>query len=1148
MPFEVTEKNASALEPLFKPWEEPVQHRLPNPERGKAAIIAPGRRPSKVPLVRSIRAEVDGWRRGGYAGVSDTSRTLLNYWFSTEHRVPNEDSNLIPFRYHWAQREAIETTIYLYELRRIRTVAELMFEFGDASIADLALGIPPEEDRWPKDCCKIATGGGKTKVMSLAIVWSYFHSLYEPDSDLARHFVIIAPNLTVYERLKDDFVSDKEHDSVFYRDPLLPEEWKSDFQMQVVLQDEPGGASTTGTVYLTNIHRLYESRDNRVDEEESESGSIFGPPVRRARALDTGAALRDRITSHPRLMVLNDEAHHLHDPDLAWNRAIDALHDQSLSKGNRGICLQLDFTATPKHTNGELFRHIVCDFPLGEAVDAGIVKVPVLGESEELDVYGDKKTPAQQRYSMHLKLGYQTYQRAFEEWSRVRKPILFVMTEDANSANEIAGYLDSDTFPLLKGRVLNIHTRLKGRIKMVMRGGRQVPEFVENETAMKPEDLQVIREWSRELDSRDSKFRCVVSVMMLREGWDVRNVTTIVPLRPYSAKAGILPEQTLGRGLRRMVPLGDTPETVAVVHHPAFRKLYEDELAQEGLDIAFLPIREVFKQTVTIFVHHEKKPVDKLELDVPLISDAITTTAELGELTFEEVREHFRSHFQPLPIGKKKEGTVEYTERHLFTDEIVARMELDAGLLTSAWSAPSYFAQMLGRACRISNPHKVLTPLIERFIGEVLFERGVDVYSGEVDHRMRDLDVMEHIRATFTPLILGKTVRKQERKRLSMGQRLSGWKPYQATSNDKRPAVQAQRTMFNLVPCANEFEQAFTDFLDTAQDVVAFAKNAGPQKLMIDYLRPEGHRALYEPDFIVRLIDGRYYLAELKGKVNELVPLKASAAVEWCKAASQSGPRWAYLYVPYHLFQQSAAATVQELARACEPSLQALLKEVATGQLTLPLEEATARAQADDMFARTLKEAGVERAPEAIEAVLRQAVLLLDHASRSRMPDYGHAFQPLLHPLDEYSLDILEKQLRPRIPASQSEQYNYFNPYLDEKPQRQKILLEKHQRYLRDNLIFGRAIQRLGTLLFCLDYAQQGGWGATGVWRDIQEAFSGPEMARLYGLLEAVNTFRNTHVAHVEAPLNDADEAWKAMREWVRCLSLMHEVANRVAK
>lgn len=1144
MPFEVTEKNASALEPLFKPWEEPLQHRLPNPERGQAAIIAPGRRPSKAPLVRSIRAEVDRWRRGGYAGVSDTSRTLLNYWFSTEHRIRDGEGNLIPFRYHWAQREAIETIIYLYELRRIRTVAELMFEFGDDSIADLALGIPPEEDRWPKDCCKIATGGGKTKVMSLAIVWSYFHSLYEPESDLARHFVIIAPNLTVYERLKDDF----ENCAIFYRDPLLPEEWKSDFQVQVVLQDEPGGTSTTGAIYLTNIHRLYESRDKRENEEEGESGSIFGPPVRRTRALNTGAALRDRIASHPRLMVLNDEAHHLHDPDLAWNRAIDSLHDQSLSKGNKGICLQLDFTATPKHTNGELFRHIVCDFPLGEAVDAGIVKVPVLGESEEIVEQGDKKTPAHQRFAMHLKLGYQAYERAFEEWSRVRKPILFVMTEDADSANEIAAYLDSDNFPLLKGRVLNIHTRLKGRIKTVTRGGRPVQEFVENETAMKPEDLQVIREWSRELDSKDSKFRCVVSVMMLREGWDVRNVTTIVPLRPYSAKAGILPEQTLGRGLRRMEPLGDTPETVTVIHHPAFRKLYEDELAQDGLDIPFLPIREVFKQTVTIFVDHEKKPVSDLELEVPLISDAITTTAELGELTFEEVRDYFRSRFQPLPIGKKKEGTVEYTERHLFTDEIVARMKLDAGLLSNAWSAPSYFAQMLGRACRISNPHQVLTPLIERFIGEVLFERRVDIYSGEVDHRMRDMDVMEHIRATFTPLILRRTVHKQERSRISQGQRLSTWKPYQATSTDKRPAVQAQRTMFNLVPCANEFEQAFVDFLDTAQDVVAFAKNAGPQRLMIDYLRPDGHRALYEPDFIVRLTDGRYYLAELKGKVDELVPLKASAAVEWCKVASQSGPEWAYLYVPYHLFQQSAAATAQELARACESSLQALLKEVATKQSALPLDEATARAQAEEVFATTLKEAGIEKAPPTIEAVLRQAVSLLDHAVRSRMPDYGYAFQPLLRALDEYSLDILEKQLRPKIPVSQSEQYNYFSPFLDDKPRRQKILLEKYQRYLRDNLVFGRAIQRLGTLLFCLDYAQQGGWGVAGVWRDVHEAFSGPEMARLYKILEAVNTFRNTHVAHVEAPLSDADEAWKAMKEWLRCLSLMHEVANRVAK
>jgi len=1135
MAFEVTEKNASALEPLFKPWEEPTMHRLPNPERGKPAIIAPGRRPSKVPLVRSIRAEVDGWRRGGYAGVSETSRTLLNYWFHSEHLVKNDAGEMIPFHYHWAQREAIETFIYLYELRRVRNVAELLFEFGDDQLADLALGILPEQDRWGKYCAKIATGAGKTKIMTLAIVWSYFHSLYEPDSDLARHFVVIAPNLTVYERLKDDF----ENCAIFHTDPLIPEEWKSDFQMQVVLQDEPGGATTTGAIYLTNIHRLYPSRDNRHDDSDETASSIFGPPVVRGRALDTGESLRRRITAHPRLMVLNDEAHHLHDPDLAWNRAIEALHDESLKRGNQGLCLQLDFTATPKHNDGSLFRHIVVDFPLGEAVDAGIVKVPVLGESDELIVRGDKKTPAYERYAMHLQLGYQRYVKTYEELSKVRRPILFVMTESARAANEIADYLDSDAFPLLKGRVLNIHTRLKGRIKKVRRGGREFKEFVENESAMKPDDLRALREMSRELDSPDSKFRCVVSVMMLREGWDVRNVTTIVPLRPYSAKSGILPEQTLGRGLRRMFPLGDMPEMVTVIEHPAFRKLYEDELAQEGLDIAVLPVRQVFKQTVTIFVDHEHKPVEDLEIEIPLVSDAIETTNELQGLTFEEIRDYFQAQFRPLPIGKKKEGPIEYKERHLFTDEIVATMKLDAGLLNNAWSAPAYFAQMLGRACRISNPHQVLAPLVERFITEVLFERPVDLYSGEVDHRMRDMDVMEYIRAAFTPLILDKTVRQQKRRRISRGQRLSAWKPYQATSNDKRPALSAQRTMFNLVPCDNDFEQAFTDFMDIARDVAAFAKNAGPQKLMIDYLKPDGHRALYVPDFIVRVQSGDYYLVESKGRQDELVPLKAAAAVEWCKAASRKDTRWHYLYVPYHLFQQSAAASIDELARACEPSLKALLQELKTKQLALPLEEATARTQADEIFHKTLQAAGIDRPPAEIEDLMRQAVLLLDHAVRSRQPDYAHAFQPLLRPLDEYALRILEKYVKPELPARQGEISAFFDPMLDNLSQRERVLLEKNQRYLRNNLVYGRSIQRLGTLLFCLDYAQQGGWGADGVWQIVERVFSAPQFGELYQCLNKVNQFRNTRVAHVETPLTDEDEAWKAMRAWLACLSRM---------
>jgi type III restriction enzyme len=1136
MAFEITERNASALEPLFKTWEEPTLHRLPNPKKGEPAIIQPGRRPSKCPLVRSIRAQVDGWRRGGYAGVSEASRTLLKFWFNTEHQVEDEDGILVPFRYHWAQREAIETVIYLYELRRVQNAAELLFEFGDETIADLALGINPEDDRWAKYCCKIATGGGKTKVMSLAIVWSYFHRLYEADSTLARHFVIIAPNLTVYERLKDDF----ENCKIFYKDPLLPEDWAADFknQMQVVLQDSSGGASTRGAIYLTNIHRLYESRANG-DEKDSPTSLIFGPAVKRAQALDTGAALRERITSHPRLMILNDEAHHLHDPDLAWNRAIDTLHSQSISKGNAGVCMQLDYSATPKHNNGELFRHIICDFPLGEAVDAGIVKVPVLGESDEIVERGDRHTPAHERYGMHLKLGYQRYAKTFDELRKVRKPILFVMTEDAEAANEIAAYLDSEQFPLLKNRVLNIHTRLKGRIKKVIRGGREIKEFVENETGMKPDDLRELREMSRELDAKDGKFRCVVSVMMLREGWDVRNVTTIVPLRPYSAKSGILPEQTLGRGLRRMFPAAETPEMVTVVHHPAFRKLYEDELAQEGLDIAVLSIRDAFKQTVTIFVDHERKPVNDLEIEIPIISDAVETKNELQGLAFEHVRDYFHQRFQALPVGEKKDGPVEYKESHLFTDEIVARMQLDAGLLTNAWSAVGYFAQMLGRACKLSNPHQVLAPLLEKFIAKVLFEREVDLYAGEVDHRMRDTDVQEHMRATFTPLILERTVRKKDRERIGRGSRLSGWQPYQATSNEKRPAVTATRTMFNLVPCENDFEQAFVDFCDFANDMAAFAKNAGPQKLMIDYLRPDGYRALYVPDFFAREAAGDYYLVELKGKTDSLVPLKAQAAYEWCKTASKSKTKWHYLYVPYHLFQQGSASTIAELARACEPSLRSLLDEAKTRQIQLPLVEETAKKEADDFFTKICEKVGVQSLPESIDSTIRQVVSLLDHAIKAKMPDLGHAFQPLLRPFDEYAVRILSQKISPHIPQSENDRRNFFSPYVGSVPHNEKKLMEKYQRYLRDNLVFGRSIQKLATFLFCLRYARDGGFGVSGVWKTVEGVFSGESMKSLYEDLNQVNDIRNMYIAHGESALEDPKQAEEAIVVWVRCLNRM---------
>src|SRR5205814_2764041 len=175
------------------------------------------------------------------------------------------------------------------------------------------------------------------KIMSLAIVWSYFHALRESDSPMAKHFVLIAPNLTVFERLKEDFANG----IIFDRDPLIPPAWRGDWNLSVVLQDEASGAATGGTLYLTNIHRLYDTSERR--KKESETYNWVGPAVSRARALDTGAELRRRITEHDRVMVLNDEAHHLWDPGSAANDAIAYLHETIAAKRGEGLVAQLDF-------------------------------------------------------------------------------------------------------------------------------------------------------------------------------------------------------------------------------------------------------------------------------------------------------------------------------------------------------------------------------------------------------------------------------------------------------------------------------------------------------------------------------------------------------------------------------------------------------------------------------------------------------------------------------------------------------------------------------------------------------------------------------------------------------------------------------------
>ena len=1118
---------------MFAPWDEPDKHRI-RAKKGFPPEVRTYRRQSPLRLVNLLRAAVKEWRELNYYGASDTTRDLLAYWFGRPHRVLNSDGDEFEFHYYFCQREAIETFIYLIEVRRIHSLSSLIFEYGGVNAETEALGIKPEDDEWARYACKLATGAGKTKCMSLAIVWSYFHALREGNSEMAKHFVIIAPNLTVFERLKEDFRPEGGGLDIFMTDPLIPLEWRSDWNFSVVLQDEASGAATSGVLYLTNIHRLFEPR--KRTRSDTETYDWAGPIVSKSKALDTGAELRDRITSHKRVMVLNDEAHHVWDPGSAWNRAIRWIHNTLCKRTGNSLVAQFDFSATPRDNKGRIFPYVICDTPLGEAVDAGIIKTPVIGQTKELvEQVNDN---AAYRHENHLRLGYERWLRSEDEWKKSgKKPLLFVMCENTEAADQITQRLNSDAiFKGLNSKTINLHTNLKGKIKKKKIGGQTVEVFEESEKDISDEDLKALRRISRELDDSNSPYACIVSVLMLREGWDVRNVTTIVPLRPYSSKANILPEQTLGRGLRRMMPPGQVNELVTIIEHPAFTSLYENELEQEGLPIEVLDTDKVPATTVTIFPD-EKKDWDTLDIQLPALTAAHEIQPKLETFAIKEIKEAFKP-YGPLPLGEKGSTEVKYEGRHLITNEVVEEMKVSLPLLKNGITAISFYVREIEAACKVQSTHRVLAPLLQTFLGEILFGEKVSLTDPRLTSRLADHDVREYIRAVFIPLIRSRTVKTEKRRAQGSVVQLHNWKPYQATLSERKPVLQADDTLFNLVPCDQSLEVAMTSFLDNAQDIAAFAKNAGPQALRMDYLTADQRLAFYTPDFFVRMSDGTYSLVETKGRQDSNVPQKAAAAIEWCKAAckGKNSENWQYVFIPQNVMERLSSNRFTDLVRACNPALQNLLSET-TKQPELPLFGIRSNNDAEEFFSKEL----LEKLSPRIKRVATDALELYRFFERKEgSPNFAPVFNVLLGPFDDAAKSVILRLMHDKVPSNRVDQQSWFDPYMDNMNRKSLKHFQNMAKNLKRVLVYGNVHSPIGLMRTCLDFALNDKSNLDGVFNGVREAFRIPGSRKLLERVTSVNDFRNTYVAHHEKELSDKLIAEQNLRHWVETLSLLH--------
>ena len=467
-------------------------------------------------------------------------------------------------------------------------------------------------ETWTRYVVKMATGSGKTKVLSLVLAWCYYHKLYEDDSQLARNFLVITPNIIVLDRIRADFDGLK----IFFEDPVLPDNghqgrnWRDDFQMTLHIQDEIGTVRKTGNIFLTNIHRVYEGATESASFGDPDTTDYFLGKQPVGATNESKLDLGDIVRNVDELIVLNDEAHHIHDPRLAWFKAIEDIHNRLKMKGGQ-LALQVDVTATPKHNNGSIFVQTISDYPLVEAIHQNVVKHPVLPDSDsraKLQEHTSAKYT--EKYKDYIHLGFLEWRKVYDVHTKLgKKAVLFVMTDDTKNCDEVAEYLEN-TYAELKDAVLVIHTKDNGEIS-------------ESVTGKKEEELKILRKAANEIDRLDSPYKAIVSVLMLKEGWDVRNVTTIVGLRAYVAQSNILPEQTLGRGLRRMYRDPALPELVSVIGTDAFMDFVES-IKSEGVELEHRKMGECSDPKSPLVVEIDranmKKDIERMDIQIPVLT------------------------------------------------------------------------------------------------------------------------------------------------------------------------------------------------------------------------------------------------------------------------------------------------------------------------------------------------------------------------------------------------------------------------------------------------------------------------------------------------------------------------------------------------
>jgi type III restriction enzyme len=847
------------------------------------------------PLVHELRKKVKKWRDSGYEGATGTSIALLNWWFKTEHLLPKSDGTMADFQYYFAQREAVETVIYLYDVVQVKDKYDLLrFDSSGAVSANMF------DESWRRFVIKMATGSGKTKVMSVILAWCYFHKLYEPESDLARNFLLITPNIIVLDRIRADFDGLR----IFFEDPILPDNgyegrnWRDDFQLTLHIQDDVNVTRKTGNIFLTNIHRVYSGSDVEASADDDDTADYFLGTRPTGATTDSKVDLGDIVRDIDELVVLNDEAHHIHDNKLAWFKSIEDIHN-NLQHKDKYLSLQIDVTATPKHNNGAIFVQTVSDYPLVEAISQNVVKHPVLPDSASRAKLSERQSSRYtEKYADYLNLGVEEWRKTFVEHEKLnKKAILFVMTDDTKNCDDVAEYLD-ETYPELKGAVLVIHTKNNGDVSEATSGKNK-------------EELEKLRKQSNEIDSWESPYKAIVSVLMLKEGWDVKNVTTIVGLRAYSSTSNILPEQTLGRGLRKMYPGNDVEEYVSVVGTDAFMDFVES-IQSEGVELERKAMGEGTKPKTPIIVEVDNeninKDIDKLEIEVPMLTPRVYR--EYKNLTDLDISSFGHKKVEYKTFSEEDQREIVFKD--ITTGEISHTTLLDSSAVTDYRSVIGYFTQIIMKDLRLVSGYDVLYGKVKAFIRNELFDKAIDLDSMNTLRNLSELEASKTLIENFKKQINAQTVQERGDAEIRDTIKLRQTRPFVVK---EQGYIVPKKSIFNKIIGDSHLELQFASFLEECDDIISYAKNYLAVHFKIDYVNANGNISNYYPDFIVKKNDKEIFIIETKGLEDLDVPLKTRRLKQWCEDINkaQSGVKYDFVYVDEESFNKYSPKTFGDL-------------------------------------------------------------------------------------------------------------------------------------------------------------------------------------------------------------------------------------------